>query len=167
MLPEKAEEMLRNYKAYLGRCGYILAATEGLKTALKLAEAEARYDLMNGGAKQPDGMPHGTTVGNPTERIAMMLVTGITTDDIATVKKEISELESEYRAKSLVVCFVDAWLKGLSTKERWMIERSYFDGMTYREINTHYREEYGESCSKDLLRRLKRDALTKIYEMAK
>ena len=106
-------------------------------------------------------------MGNPTERIAIMLATGIMTDDIAAMNKEIAALEAEHREKSLVVYFVQAWLKGLSAKERWMIERCYFDEMTYREINARYREEYGENCSKDLLRRLKKDALAKIFEMAK
>lgn len=167
MMSGKAEEMLKNYKAYLGRCSYIEAVIEGLKVSIKIAEADARDDLINGSGKQPDGMPHGTTMGNPTERIAIMLATGIMTDDIAAMNKEIAALEAEHREKSLVVYFVQAWLKGLSAKERWMIERCYFDEMTYREINARYREEYGENCSKDLLRRLKKDALAKIFEMAK
>lgn len=166
MMPEKAEEMLKNYKAYLGRCSYIKAVIDELNADIKVMELDARDDLINGSGKQPDGMPHGTTMGNPTERIALMLVAGIVTDDIAEVKKRIATLDAEYRAKSLVVCFVEAWMKGLAAKERWMIERSYFDEMTYREINARYREEYGENCSKDLLRRLKKDALTKIYDMA-
>ena len=62
---------------------------------------------------------------------------------------------------------MDAWLKGLNRKERWVIERIFFDGMTYREINGQYREIYGEPCSKDSLRRLKNTALEKIYQMAK
>lgn len=167
MMPEKAEEMLKNYRACLGRCHYIDTLIGELKVNIKLAESDARDDCINGSGKQPDGMPHGTTMGNPTERIAIMLATGIMTDDIAAMKKEIAALETEHRAKNLVVCFVEAWLKGLTVKERWMIERCYFDEMTYREINAQYREEYGESCSKDLLRRLKKDALAKIFEMAK
>jgi len=113
-----------------------------------------------------DGMPHGTTVGNPTERIALMLATGYTTEDVIELQGNIEKLEAEYCQKKIVVRFVEAWLKGLTEKERWMIERAMFDGMTYREINAKYREAYGDSCSKDLLRRLKKDALAKIYEMA-
>ena len=167
MMPEKAEEMLKSYKGCLGRCGYIEAFIEELRASIKYAEAEARDDLINGSGNQPDGMPHGNTMGNPTERIAIMLATGIVTDDIAAMQNDIAKLEAEHRAKRIVVIFVESWLKGLAAKERWMIERCYFDEMTYREINAIYREEYGETCSKDLLRRLKKDALAKIYEMAK
>ena len=64
MMPGKAEEMLKNYKAYLGRCSYIEAVIEGLKVSIKIAEADARDDLINGSGKQPDGMPHGNTMGS-------------------------------------------------------------------------------------------------------
>lgn len=166
MLPERAEEMLKDYKACYGRCGYLREALEALRMDEKAMMAEHRDDLITGTAKPPDGMPHGTTVGNPTERIAFMLLCRHITQDISDIRKEIREMEEEYAEKRLVVVFVEAWLSGLAAKERWMIERCYFDGMTYREINARYREEYGEGCSKDLLRRLKKDALAKIYKMA-
>lgn len=166
MMPGKAEEMLKNYKAYLGRCSYIEAVIEGLKVSIKIAEAMP--PMTSSTAWEAAGRDaDGNTMGNPTERIAIMLATGIMTDDIAAMNKEIAALEAEHREKSLVVYFVQAWLKGLSAKECWMIERCYFDEMTYREINARYREEYGENCSKDLLRSLKKDALAKIFEMAK
>lgn len=167
MMPEKAEEMLKLYKPYLGRCGYIKGALEALHEEERIMVADHRDDLLNGTAPPPDGMPRGSTVGNPTERVAMMLVTGHVTDDITEIRREIRKLEAEYQEMHFVLLFVEAWISGLPAKERWMIERSYFDGMTYREINAQYRAQFGGDCSKDSLRRLKRDALDKIYEMAK
>ena len=62
--------------------------------------AEHRDDLITGTAKPPDGMPHGTTVGNPTERIAFMLLCGHITQDISDIRKEIREMEEEYAEKT-------------------------------------------------------------------
>lgn len=168
MLPEHAEEMLRNYRPYTARCGHLETVISELKSEITVMQADARNDLLNGGGKQQDGMPHGTTVGNPTERIALMLVSGFVTDDITATRKQIDELEKELRTKRITVTLVEAWLPGLTAKERWMIEKSYFDGLTYREINQRYRETFfGEACSKDSLRRIKKDALSKIYSTAK
>ena len=167
MSPEKAEQMLREYKSCLGRCKYISTILLTLKDDIKAMEANARDDLINGGSSPQDGMPHGSTVESPTERIALMLASGVVTKDITEAKKQIASLESEYSAKRIIVMFVESWLSGLTTKERWMVERCYFDELTYREINAHYRDTFGDTCSKDLLRRLKKDALSKIYEMAK
>lgn len=167
MLPERAEEMLKNYKFCLARCEHLKAVIDALKKDIEAAETEAQEAFMAGkSASDLDGMPHGTAPGNPTERIALMLLSGYITDDVAQMREELARLEQEYGQKSVVVTLVEAWLKGLSSKERWMIERQTFDGMTYKEINAAYRQEYGETCSKDLLRRLKKSALEKIYQIA-
>lgn len=167
MLPEKAEEMLKLYKPYYGRCGYIEKALDAMRAEELFLLADHRGDLLNGSNPPSDGMPHGTMTGNPTERIAMMLLTGHVSDEISALREEMRKLEAEYAEKHFVVFFVEAWLSGLSAKERWMIERCYFDEMTYREINAQYRAQFGGDCSKDSLRRLKREALEKVYEMAK
>lgn len=167
MTAERAEEMLRLYKSYSGRCAYLKEVLEVLRNEERLSTAELENTLLAGKGVASDGMPHGTTVGNPTERAAMMLISGFVSVDIAELQKRISEYEAEYRQKQLVVVFVDSWLAGLTVKERWMIERSYFDGLTYREINAMYREQFGGECSKDSLRRIKKEALEKIFDMSK
>lgn len=167
MLPERAEETLKNYKFCLARCEHLKAVIDALRKDIEMAEKEAQEALMAGkSASDLDGMPHGTAPGKPTERIALMLLSGYITDDVAQMREELARLEQEYGQKRVVVILVEAWLKGISSKERWMIERQTFDGMTYKEINAAYRQEYGETCSKDLLRRLKKSALEKIYQIA-
>ena len=47
-----------------------------------------------------------------------------------------------------------------------MIERCYFDGMTYREINARYREDTGRAAQRICCDGSKKDALAKIYKMA-
>ena len=166
MLPERAEQMLKDYMPFVGRCDSLRVMVRSLKREIDLRMAEMALD--NGiGAQNLDGMPHGTTVGNPTERYALMFVSGYVPEDVKQLRQTIEQCEAEIREKEITVMFVDAWLKGLTAKERWMIESVYFNRMSYNEINPRYREEYGESCSKDSLRRIKKEALAKIFEMAK
>ncbi len=167
MLPQHVDDMLRDYRACLGRYSYLDVLIEELRDTEQFIELDDRAEIIDGKGKAMDGMPHGSTVGNPTERAGIALASGYVSANLAELRDEIAKLEAERNRNYKVVLFVDAWLKGLNRKERWIIERIYFDGMTYREINGKYREIYGEPCSKDSLRRLKNTALDKIYQMAK
>lgn len=163
MLPEKADELLRDYKANLGRCAFLEVMIAETKADIRYAEENAAEDLVSITPKL-DGMPHGTSISNPTESAGMRLVLGYLPDDIPAHRAKLRAFEQEYHAKKAAVNLVEAFLLGLTSKERWMIERQIFDLMSYREINYAYREQFGEACSKDSLRRLKKDALAKIYE---
>jgi hypothetical protein len=167
MLPQHVDEMLRDYRTCLGRYSFLDVLIEELQDVEKLTEIDNRAEIINGKSSAMDGMPHGSTPGNPTERAGIALAAGYVSKELAELRSEISKLEAERSQNYKVVLFVDAWLKGLNRKERWIIERFFFDGMTYREINGLYRELYEEPCSKDSLRRLKNAAMSKIYDMAR
>ena len=167
MLPQHVDDMLRDYRACLGRYSYLDVLIEELRDMEQFIEMDDRAETIGGQGKAMDGMPHGSTVGKPTEHAGIALASGYVSANLAELRDEIARLEAERNQSYKVVLFVDAWLKGLNRKERWVIERIFFDGMTYREINGQYREIYGEPCSKDSLRRLKNTALEKIYQMAK
>lgn len=167
MLPQHVDEMLREYRTCIGRYSYLDVLIEELRDLEKLSEIDNRSEIINGKSNAMDGMPHGSTLSNPTERAGIALATGYVSKELAELRSEISILEAERSQNYKVVLFVDAWLKGLNRKERWIIERFFFDGMTYREINGLYRELYEEPCSKDSLRRLKNAAMSKIYDMAR
>lgn len=166
MLPQHVDEMLKEYRKCLGRYSYLDVLIEELRDMEQFIEMDDRAEIIAGKGKAMDGMPHGSAVGNPTERAGIALASGYVSANLVDLREEIAKLEAERNQNYKVVLFVDAWLKGLNRKERWIVERIYFDGMTYREINGQYREIYGESCSKDSLRRLKSTALDKIYQMA-
>lgn len=167
MMPEQAREMLKNYKAHLGRCKHLELTISYLKREAERLRDGLAADVATNSGAQPDGMPRGTVVGNPTERLGLMLASGYMSDDLREIEAKIGELQSELGQKLITVQFVDAWMQGLPMKQRWMIERQCFDEMTYAQMNPLYRKEFDEPCSRDTLRRLSRDALASIYEMAK
>ena len=165
MQPEKVDEMLKNFKSNLGRCAHLRVMIGELERRYEKAHNEGVEELL-GSNGENDGMPHGSSIGNPTERAGLLLASGYVSETMRYIRLEIWGLQAEYDDRIATVDYVRAWLKGLTSKEVWMIGQQIFDGLCYREINHNYREKYGESCSKDLLRRLRKDALAKIYEMA-
>lgn len=167
MLPEQAKEMLRNYRASLGRCKHIEVEIERLRREAERIGRDVAADVATNSGAQPDGMPRGTAVGNPTERMGLMLASGYKPDAIVEIEAEIAELEAELGQKRITVRFVEAWMQGLTLKQRWMVEHQFFDGMSYAQMNPLYRKEFGEPCSKYTLRRLSKEALSSVFEMAK
>ena len=166
MLPEQAKEMLTNYKPYLGRCRHIEVAVACLQHEAETMSRNLAADYATNSGKQMDGMPRGSTVGNPTERLGIMLASGHVPDDLKALRDRIKGMQDEYVEKSVTVRFVEAWMQGLPMKQKWMIERQIFDMMTYAQMSPLYTAAFGEPCSKDSLRRLSKDALTSVYKMA-
>lgn len=166
MTPERAEQMLQEYKPFLGRCNYLRTAISLIELDLAKKREGLAADLATNSASPPDGMPRGSKVGNPTERLGMMLAGGYETEDMQSLQELKHSYETELAEKSITVVLVQGWLEGLPMKQRWMIERQIFDCMTYAEINPLYRQTFEESCSKDTLRRLRKDALASVHKMA-
>lgn len=167
MLPERAEQMLRDYKNHVGRCGFLKKAIEEAEADIAHWKSRLTEDLVGSGGANLDGMPHGTTVGNPTERMALMLATGYEPEDLRDAEKRLEEMRNELRELDMTVFFVEAWLEGLSAKEHWLIEQVYFEGCTYNETAKAYESRYGMPVSRDGVRRMKKAAVEKIVKMAR
>ena len=166
MLPSKVDSMLKEYRFFIGRCGHLVTEIEQLEKEIAYARRGIAEDIAAISSPPLTDMPHGSSVGNPTERIGMMLATDFTPPHIADMEEKLAALKQEYAEKYLTVLFVSAWLKGLTEKERWIIERQVIDSVYWKEIVTRYKSDFSEDCSKDSLKRLKQKALEKIYLMA-
>lgn len=167
MMPEQAKDMLRAYRACLGRCKHLEVEIERLQREADGIRRGLAAEVATNSGALPDGMPRGTTVGNPTERLGLMLASGYKSDDLIEIEAQIETLRAELGQKSITVHFVEAWLQGLTIKQRWMVEHQFFDGMSYAQMNPLYRNEFCEPCSRYTLRRLSKEALNSVYCMAK
>lgn len=166
MLPERADQMLRDYKVFLGRCKYLTALIPWLKAEAADWKQNMAEELSSIGSQNMDGMPHGTMIGNPTERFGIMLADGYTPDGLKEMEKQIEEYEKELKEKSTTVFFVEAWLAGLTEKERWIIQSQVIDGLYWREIIMEYHRKYGEEYSREGLKKIRDGAMNKIHQMA-
>lgn len=166
MLPEHAENMLYSYRSNIGRCKYLRTLQQKLERELEVGRVLAAEDLVTCSGQAMDGMPRGTTVGTPTERMGLLLASGYEPAYLREVKDELASCAEELNRREREIMYVEAWLDGLTEKERWVIERVYFDRLTYAELTPRYIEIYGQWRSNDSLRRIKRRAKAKIFAMA-
>ena len=158
--------MLRDYKQFLGRCKYLSALIPELEEEAEHWRSDVHSEVIGIGGQNMDGMPHGGTVGSPTERIGIMLAMGYEPKGLQDLEKEIKAYKEELQHKLVTVHFVEAWLDGLTDKERWIVERQVIDGAYWREVTSEYRHRYGEEYSKEGLKRIKVSAMEKIHRMA-
>ena len=163
---ERIEEMLKTYRFEVGRCGHLENEIAQLKIDIERELNSAAEDLAGPGAQVISDMPRGTKVGNPTEKLGMMLATGWESDAVKYMRDRLAELEAEYAERHKTVVYVKSWLDGLPERERWMAEMQIIDGVIWREIIQKYPEKFGEYRSKDTLKRIRDRALDMIYDMA-
>jgi len=167
MLAERSEQMLADYQRCKGRLEYLEQAIPELEKDIREWKHSVVDEAASLGGQNMDGMPHGTTVGNPTERIALMLMGGYEPIGLQAAEIELEDMRRELREVKLVVIFVEAWMKGLTAKERWLIEQLYFEGYTYNETARAYTEIYGNPISRDGIRRMRKATVQKIAQMAR
>lgn len=166
MTPERVNEMLKNYREYSGRCAYLETYIKQLEKEVENMQDNLVLDQIASGGGSLDGMPHGTTVGNPTERAGIALADGYMPDYLLLKKKELADAQLEVSRKATTVIFVNAWLRGLSERERWIIENQVIDGVSWRELTTEYYIKFGETRTKRALQLFRGKAMEKIYRMA-
>lgn len=163
---EEIEEMLKTYRFEVGRCGHLENEIEQAKRDIKRARAALAGDLAGPGAQTITDMPRGTTVGNPTEKIGIILASGYVSDELRELELKLNELTDEYNTRKRTIEYVEKWLRGLPERERWVIETQYIDGVIWREILVKYPERFGEYRSKDTLKRIRDRAIEMIIDMA-
>ena len=166
MLPENVDQMLKDYKSFSGRCKYLTALIEELEADAELWKRNLASDLVGATGSGDDGMPKGNSVSSPTERIGIMLASGFIPDDLRDLEARIVEYRKELNLKSRTIQFVDAWLAGLTDKEAWVIRQQVIEGAFWREIIREYQAKYGDIYSKEGLKKIKRNAMKKVYSLA-
>ena len=73
---------------------------------------------------------------------------------------ELMELKTDIR-------YVDAWLGALNDRERIVITEAVINDRSMRELSLHSHKMFAYPLSADAIRGIKRNALKKIYDIAR
>ena len=165
MKPEMVDQCLANYREYSARCTFLEHEIHELRLLADRMRNNAIAESVHITSVMT-GMPHGTEISDPTGRLAIEFADGYTPEHVVQVEKEIKRLDAEYHLKITTVIFVDAWLKALNRRERYIIENKTIGGMFWRELIAGYNKEFGELYSKETMKRIRNAALEHIYKVA-
>lgn len=166
---ERAEvlELIKNYNVNTGRAGHLTLTLKEYGAELARLQARLVYDETGPGAQNITGMPHGTTVGDPTAQVAIRLASGYETDEMKSLRVKMEALNDELEKLERKIAYVDAWLKGLNVYERWLILKQGIDETHWRDLEEAYKKEFGSWTSFSSLKRIRNAAVDKICEMAR
>ena len=165
MRPETVDQCLANYKEYTARCTFLEHEIHELRFLVEQLRSTAIEDAVTI-TQVMNGMPHGTGISDPTGRLGSKFADGYVPAYIDDIEKEIKEREQEYRFKYPTIVFVDAWLKVLNRRERFVVEHKTIGGMFWRELVVEYKNEFGEEYSRQGLKKIRDRAIVKIHKVA-
>ena len=165
MQPEMVDQCLANYREYSARCYFLEHEIHEMKSLVERLRSTALEDAVTITQVITD-MPHGTNISDPTGRLASNFADGYIPDYIKEIEDEIKKRENEYRYKLPTIVFVDAWLKALNKRERFVIENKTIGGMFWRDLITAYKNEFGEEYSRQGLKKIRDRAILMIYKVA-
>lgn len=164
---ERIQLMLKDYKACLGRCNHLKTEMNVLERQIEVIKADTAETLASPKPRVLSDMPRGTTIGNPTEKYGGMLADGFKTDEQVLLEGKLAQITAEYNEKIATVEYVNSWMSGLSDRERVVIRSNMIEGDTWKDTVNSYNQRFGDTVSKDTLKRIKDRAMDKIIEMAK
>ena len=170
----QVDALLKGYQENKGRCSYLRTMVRALERQIDEAEKEARDDILFGShfamAEKPSTgelvvLPKGNMTGDPTGNAAIRLADGASKETRA-LKIQLSDTLRELSIASEKVQCVEAWLEGLGERERWIIEEHTIKEHFWSTVMDGYADRYGAEFSKEALKRIKANAMEKIYRMA-
>ena len=164
---ERIQLMLKDYKTCLGRCNHLKTEMSILERQIDVIKADTAETLASPKPRVLSDMPRGTQIGNPTEKYGGMLADGFKTDEQISLEVKLAQITAEYNEKIVVVEYVNSWMSGLSDRERVVIRSNMIEGDTWKDTVNSYNQRFGDTVSKDTLKRIKERAMDKIIEMAK
>lgn len=167
MTLEQIELYLHDYKSCLGRCNHLKIEMAILERQIEAVKRDTAETLASPKPKPLSDMPRGTQIGNPTEKYGGMLADGFKTDEQILLEAKWAECEAEYNEKIVVVEYVNSWMSGLTERERVVIKAQVIDNLPWKDTVNTYNQKFGDTVSKDTLKRIKGNAVDKIAEMAK
>lgn len=167
MTRPQVDDYLAQYRECVGRVGYLTLNIPVMRVEIQRIKDNLVANAALETPQHEEGMPHGSGVGNPVEKIVLKYADGFTPEEVKEAEKELRSAERELENKQRVVLCVDAWLKGLNEREAWIINHKVIDSdYSWREVIVMYRLQYGEEYSRDALKRIKDRAMEKIYRFA-
>ena len=150
--PETIENELRNYRANKCRMRELeqdIAALEALPRDDSIAAAALPSGMLS-------GMPHGTGVNKPVERLVSALPDE---NEQILMRAQLNDLRRH-------ISRVDAWIESCTHRERLVLRLCYVEGMNWSEIAHAYnqRPTDGNPREERAVQRWRRNGLARITE---
>ena len=167
MTEEKIKKMLSGYRAAQGRLRQAEFDVADLKSHLDAARRQAVEEAAMPKAQNLDGMPRGTTPGDPTGRIGTALADGKIRDpEVAALEKKLRDAQEAAELLRNDIAQMDNWLYCLLERELMVVNRKLIRGDSWPEVAKCYAKRFGDEMSERSLMRMLDSAIYQISLIA-
>ena len=166
MRQDQIEEMLREYRPKKARYAYLRTQIDMLERFLSKCEDSMVDDCVSM-SQAITGMPHGTTVGDPTGRLAIDIVSGRVSSFVRQIREELEEVNKEAARLMEDLRVADILMSSMTDREREVVEMKIMAGMQWSEVLAEMNRKYSNSYSKRSLQRMYGRALEKAEDVVK
>ena len=166
MNPEQVNEKLENYRASRARLEHLKMEAEELLRQIQIEAANAAANEAIR-CQQYTGMPHPSGVNRSVEDAAIRYADGYSGQLARQWENERAEMLREVGVLERSVRYVDTWLSALEEKERVVVTNHIIDKVSWNELSAMSRSLFGYHMSVSGLRSIGREALRKIYDIAR
>ena len=166
MSPERLTEIMRKYRTNKQRYAYL----KGQLDMLERFRAKCRGEMINDMVSMSQaitGMPRGTTVGDPTGRLAIDIESGKVSMFVREIENDMAHVTLEMEKSAPDISNVEIVLGEMNDREKLLIEMKMIDKYSWPEILSAMNMRYNNSYSKRSLQRLLARAVEKAYEIVK
>lgn len=164
MEPEEVRALLRAYRENKSRVAYLETEAEEIRRGVVI---ENRPETQAIHAQKYDLKPRSSSHSSPTEKLAIWSVDGGKTTLADHWEKEAKQIETELWNVRRDVARVDAWLLGLTDKERAVITAHELDGLPWYKVSFQSESLLGTYMTDGGLRKIGRTAMDKICRIAR
>ena len=159
--------MLRRYKREFGRYRHLAVESDVLESKYNRLRREMVANEAAPQAQVITDMPRGgNRVGSKVEDIAVKIADGWMSPEVKTAYDEWQAVRNKAEEARVCVVYVEAWLEGLTEREKWIVRHQFINGEYWADICDDYDRLFGKDLSKDTLKRLRDRALERIYDAA-
>lgn len=166
MNKQAVDQMIDNYKEYSARCAFLEALIVQTERAVKSMKEGIVEDSVRLSALL-DGMPRAQKgSSDPTGGLGAKVADGYESEYIQQAESELKQYRDELEYKRITTAFVNAWMEGLTLKERFVMEKKVIGGLSWRQLVFAFNKEFGDLYSQEGLKSIRKTAMEKIYRIA-
>ena len=166
MRPDQIEEMLGRYRIQKARYAYLRSQIDMLERFLRACEGSMINDCISM-SQAITGMPHGTSVGDPTGRLAMDIASGRVSEFVKQIREELEEITAEATRLEEELRVADIVISAMNDREREIVEMKIMADMSWDDVLREMNRRHNNSYSKRSLQRLYSRAIEKAEEVVK
>lgn len=166
MTQNDVDKLLKEYRTNRARYETLMLTAARQR---RLLETEAANALANDAlhAQQYKDSPHGNNISKPVEDLVLRYMDGYTPENLRDWNSEEAETQKELLELKTDIRYVDAWLGALNDRERTVITEAVINDRSMKELSLCSHRLFVYPLSADAIRGIKRNAMKKIYEIAR